>query len=558
MGMKSHWWQKAVVYQIYPRSFRDSSGDGIGDLKGITEKLDYLADLGINVIWLCPVFQSPMVDNGYDVSDYYRIDPSFGTNEDMYELLDEANKRNIKVVLDMVVNHCSDQHEWFQKALQDPEGKYAGYFYFRKGVNGNPPNNWRSVFGGSAWDKVPGTDYYYLHTFAKEQVDLNWENQELRREIYEMMNWWLEKGAAGFRMDAITYLKKQDGMPSYPADGEDGLVTSAYGSMNYPGIDEMLTELRDRTWGPGDALAVGEAAGIREGELPKFISLDSGYFSMIFEFAEWTLALKGPNHFWFDELDWTPEDLKKTMFEQHALAGEECWYAVYLENHDQCRCIDHYLPESGRNFYGASMLAVMSLMRRGTPFIYQGQEIGMRNIRLDSIEEYDDCSSMSHYKMALEEGYTKEQAMECVYRYSRDNNRTPFQWDDTENAGFTAGTPWLKVNPNYPKINAAKAVKDPDSLYAWYRRLIDLRLRSEYADTLTYGSFEPAYTETKNLLAYRRRWNGECLTILCNYQDQPQAVNAGEEITQIIGNYGDMQLENGTLMLRPFEAVIVR
>ena len=275
--MKQNWWKKSIVYQIYPRSFYDSNGDGIGDLKGITQKLDYLETLGVDVLWLCPVYCSPMDDNGYDISDYYHVDPRFGTDEEMDELIQEAARRGIKIMLDMVVNHCSDEHEWFQKALKDPEGKYGKYFYIRKGIDGQPPNNWRSIFGGSAWEKIPGTSYYYLHLFTKKQVDLNWENEELREEIYSMMNWWLDKGIAGFRMDAITYLKKAEGLPSYKPDGEDGLVSVSYGSLNQKGIDKFLKELRNRTYGR-TIMTVGETAGVPDEEIEDFISLDHGIF----------------------------------------------------------------------------------------------------------------------------------------------------------------------------------------------------------------------------------------------------------------------------------------
>lgn len=554
--LKKQWWKKAVVYEIYPKSFYDSDGDGLGDLRGIIRKLDYLEELGVNVLWLCPVYKSPMADNGYDVADYYQVDPSYGTNEDLEELIGEAGKRGIRIVMDMVVNHCSDEHEWFQRALKDPEGRYGKYFYIRKGADGGPPNNWRSVFGGSAWEPVPGTPYYYLHTFTKKQADLNWENRELREEIYKMMNWWMDRGVAGFRLDAITYLKKKDGLPSFAPDGEDGLVTCSYGSLNCEGIREILRELRDRTYGPRCALAVGEAPGVAPEDALEYISLEDGLFSMIFEFAEWEIALKGPDNFWYDERDWTQEDVKREIFNSHRAVGEKGWYGVFLENHDQSRSIDHYLPEEGRNYYGASMLAAVYMFRRGTPFLYQGEEIGMRGVRWPSIGDYDDCSSHNQYELARRKGLSHEEAMECIYKYSRDNARTPFQWEDAPNGGFTSGRPWLRVNENYTEINARGQRQDPDSLYHWYQKLIRLRLCSEYSDILTDGSFVPLYEDVRNLLAYERSYQGRRVQVFCNYQQEECRIRTAGDLCLMADNYGDIRKEGDVLTLRAFEALI--
>ena len=556
--MEQNWWKKSIVYQIYPRSFYDSNGDGIGDLKGITQKLDYLETLGVDVLWLCPVYCSPMDDNGYDISDYYHVDPRFGTDEEMDELIQEAARRGIKIMLDMVVNHCSDEHEWFQKALKDPEGKYGKYFYIRKGIDGQPPNNWRSIFGGSAWEKIPGTSYYYLHLFTKKQVDLNWENEELREEIYSMMNWWLDKGIAGFRMDAITYLKKAEGLPSYKPDGEDGLVSVSYGSLNQKGIDKFLKELRNRTYGR-TIMTVGETAGVPDEEIEDFISLNHGYFSMIFEFSYCQIDLVGPNYFWYETRDWNPDELKACMFHSHRVAGEKGWMGVCMENHDQPRSIDHYLKPDGQNFYGASMLALLYLMLRGTPYIYQGEELGMRNCRYPEITDYDDCSTYNQYHRALNEGYTHEEAMEFVYRTSRDNSRTPFQWDDSENAGFSKGKPWLKVNENYREINAKEQEDNEDSLLNWYRKLISLRKKSEYAEILIEGSIVPVYEDVENLIGYMRIFGDEKLLILCNYQGQERKIALEESWKKMLaGNYGKLcQKGEKELLLRPYEAVIL-
>lgn len=556
--MVNNWWKRAVVYQIYPRSFRDSNGDGIGDLRGITEKLDYLETLGVNVVWLSPVYRSPMDDNGYDISDYYHVDPCFGTDEDMDTLIREAGKRGIRIVMDLVVNHCSDEHEWFQKAKADPEGEYGKYFYIRKGNDGGPPNNWRSIFGGSAWEPLGDTPYYYLHLFTKKQVDLNWENPTLREEIYRMVNWWLDKGIAGFRLDAITYLKKEEGLPSYPADGADGLVSVCHGSLNRPGIEVFLRELKDRTYGRVNAMTVGETAGVSDEELIRFISEDDGYFSMIFDFSYCELNLIPPNNFWYETREWTPDELKGRMFHSHALAGDKGWLGVCMENHDQARSVDHYLPPEGRNFYGASMLAVMYLMLRGTPFIYQGQELGMRNCPFPSIGEYDDCSSVNQYHRAIAEGYSPKQALKFVQDQSRDNARTPFQWDDSENAGFTDGRPWLRVNDNYREINAARESEDGHSLLAWYRELIRLRRDSEYSDLLCCGSIRPMYEETENVVSYLREYEGRRLLVVCNYQNREQCLEPGCEVKHVVkDNYGSVVFKDGILSLRPFEAAVL-
>ena len=557
--MEKNWWKKAVVYQVYPRSFYDSNGDGMGDLKGITEKLDYIKELGANALWLCPVYRSPMDDNGYDISDYYHVDPSLGTDEDMDELIREADKRGIRIIMDMVINHCSDEHEWFQKAKKDPEGKYGKYFFMRKGENGNPPNNWRSIFGGSAWEPIEGTPYYYLHLFTKKQVDLNWENEELREEIYKMMNWWMDKGIAGFRMDAITYIKKADGLPSFEPDGEDGMVSVAYGSLNQKGIGNFLTELRDRTYGKRNAMTVGETAGVPDDEVIDFISLDDGYFSMIFDFSYCQLNMFGPNYYWYETREWTPDEVKEQMFNSHRLAGEKGWLGLCLENHDQPRCIDHYLYPDGKNYYGATMLAVMYMMLRGTPYIYQGQELGMRNCRFTSIEEYDDCSTKNQYAGARQEGYSHEEAMNFMFDMSRDNARTPFQWDDSKNAGFSTGKPWLKVNENYHEINVEKEKNDKFSILNWYKELVELRLHSKYSEVLTEGSICPVFEEQKNLLAYERVMGEQKLLVLCNYQGEERKAELNHMWKDVIkDNYENIVSEEvGEILLRPYEAVIL-
>lgn len=557
--MKRFKWQEDIVYQIYPRSFMDSNGDGMGDIPGITSKLDYLEALGVTKLWLCPVCCSPMADNGYDISDYDHIDPVFGTDEDFDRLILEAGKRGIGIVMDIVVNHCSSEHRWFRNALEDPEGPYGKYFYIRRGTveHGSPvpPNNWRSFFGGSAWEPIPGTDLFYLHLFAKGQPDLNWENQNLREEIYAMMNRWLVKGVQGFRMDAISYLQKEEGLPSYPADADDGLVSVKYGTLNKPGLIDILREMRDRTYGR-DILTVGEAMGVTGEEMTDFIGLEDGVFSMIFDFSFNELNVKAPNYFWYDTRSWSIGELKEKMFGAHE-STRDAWLGTCLECHDQPRSIDHYLPEEGRNFYGASMLAMFNLFRRGTPYIYQGEEIGMRNIRLASIEEYDDVSTKNQYQIALEAGYSPEEAIEFVYGMSRDNSRTPFQWNHSANAGFTnpETVPWLPVHPNYTEINAEDEAADPASLLAWYRCLIEIRKNSEI---LKFGDLEPEFRDEEDLVSFRRILDGrELLVVLCWRNCETELALSGikKKLRLIADNYGDMKTDGKRLILRPYEAL---
>ena len=569
--MRNYWWQGSVVYQIYPRSFMDSNGDGIGDIPGITSKLDYIRDLGADVIWLSPVCCSPMEDNGYDISDYDHIDPVYGTDEDFDLLLSEAKARGIRVVMDMVVNHCSSRHRWFQEALKDPEGRFGKYFYIRKGIPARadgdaacdpggqkllPPNNWRSIFGGSAWEPISGTEYYYLHLFTKGQPDLNWENPELRDEICVMMNRYLEKGVAGFRMDAVTYLKKEEGLPSYPPDAEDGLVSCKYGALNKPGLVGILKELRDRTYGR-NLLTVGEAEGVGGDKITEFTGLRDGVFSMIFDFSFCQLNLSGPNFFWYRPRKWSVEELKAAFLGAHAQA-EGCWLGLCMENHDQPRSIDHYLPEEGRNFYGASMLAMFHLFRRGTPFIYQGEELGMRNIRLPDIAAYDDVSSKNQYARAVAEGFSPEEALSFIHDMSRDNARTPFQWDGSPNAGFTAADarPWLPVNPDFENVNAARESEDPSSLLIWYRKLISLRKGSE---TLIYGGLSGLFEDAEGVVSYLRSYEGETIAVLCCWQDREAAADLGRYGLSpgmlLADNYGGMEESGGVVRLRPFEAL---
>lgn len=512
--MKRKWWNDKVAYQIYPKSFLDTNGDGIGDLRGIISKLDYLKKLGIDIIWLSPIYKSPFVDQGYDIADYYAIAEEFGTMEEFDELLAEAKKRDMYIIMDLVINHCSDKHWWFQKALADPEGEYGDYFYFRKGKNGNPPSNYRSYFGGSCWERVPGTDKYYFHMFAKEQPDLNWENPKLRRELYNMINWWLEKGLAGFRIDAIINIKKNLEFPDFGPDGKDGLAGCHKMVESVDGVGKFLQELKKNTFEKYDAYTVAEVFNMKEGELEQFIGED-GHFSTIFDFSAHSLS-EG-EHGWYDAPHVDFKKWRATVINAQ-LEVQKCGFeANIIENHDEPRGVSRFLPDYARTPAGTKMLGTVSVLLRGIPFIYQGQEIGMQNAVWNSIEEYDDISTKDQYHIAREAGLSDEEALEVCGRMSRDNARTPLQWSDKENAGFTTGTPWLKVNSNYKEINVEAQETDEDSVLNYYRRLISVRKSAEYKEVFTYGRFIPVYEDTESIMAYYRVDKDKRMLVAANF-----------------------------------------
>lgn len=490
-----------MAYQIYPKSFLDTNGDGIGDLRGIISKLDYLKKLGIDMIWLSPVYQSPFIDQGYDISDYYAIAREFGTMEEFDELLAETKKRDMYLIMDLVINHCSDQHVWFKKALSDPYGKYGDYFYFRKGTDGNPPNNYRSYFGGSCWEPVPGTDLYYFHMFAKEQPDLNWENPKLREELYRMINWWLEKGLAGFRIDAIINIKKDLSFPTLEPDGPDGLAACWKMVESVEGVGEFLDELKVNTFRKYDAFTVGEVFNMKEGALGQFIG-ENGYFSTIFDFSAHILS--DGEHGWYDAPPMEFQTWRKAIINSQLEGLNAGFKANIIENHDEPRGVSRFLPDYARTPAGAKMLGTVNILLRGIPFIYQGQEIGMENAERGSIEEYDDISTIDQYHLARRAGLTDEEALRVCNRMSRDNARTPMQWNAGEQAGFTTGTPWLKVNNNFKEINVESQEQDPASVLNYYRRLVALRKSPEYKDVFVYGGFIPVYEDAEHVMAYYR------------------------------------------------------
>ena len=556
--MNKKWWHDKVAYQIYPKSFKDTTGSGIGDLRGVIEKLDYLKDLGVDIIWLSPCYPSPLADQGYDISDYYNIDPRFGTMNDMDELLAQAKKRDMYILMDLVINHCSDEHEWFKKAIEDPEGEYGKYFYIENAVNGHEPNNWRSYFGGSVWEPIPGTNKYYLHLFHKKQPDLNWENPKVRKEIYKMINWWLDKGLAGFRVDAIMNIKKALPLAghNYPADRDDGMVRCQRMLEDAVGVGDFLTEMKNETFAKYDAFSVGEVFDEKDDEIPLFIGKD-GYFSSKFDFNETTFGRS--NKGWYDYRDITPDDYKTRCFETQAKVNDIGMISTIIENHDEPRGVSHYIPKGECTDRSKKFLGTMQFMLKGLPFIYQGQEIGMENVDFTSIDQIDDISTLDQYKIALDAGLSPEAALVAVKKLSRDNSRTPFHWDSSPNAGFSTGTPWLMVNPNFKDINVAAQINDPDSLLSYYKKLTALRKNPGYSETIVYGKTVPYLEDTHNLMAFKREGENQTLLILGNFSTQPQTVKLPSVCKNVVlNNVKDVNFVSDTeIKLEGYQALVI-
>ena len=555
--MGKTWWHDKVAYQIYPKSFLDTNGDGIGDLRGIISKLDYLKKLGIDIIWLSPIYKSPFVDQGYDIADYYAIAEEFGTMEEFDELLAEAKKRDMHIIMDLVINHCSDKHEWFQKALADPDGAFADYFYFRKGKNGNPPSNYRSYFGGSCWEKVPGTDKYYFHMFAKEQPDLNWENPKLRQELYKMINWWLEKGLSGFRIDAIINIKKDLNFPDFAPDGKDGLASCWKMVESVDGVGELLEDLKKSTFEKYDAFTVGEVFNMKPDELPEFIG-ETGHFSTIFDFSAHTLT--DGEHGWYDALKLEFAKWRAAIIQAQLETQKYGFKANIIENHDEPRGASRFLPSYAQTPDGIKMLGTISLLLRGIPFIYQGQEIGMRNAKWNSMEEFDDISTKDQYHTAREAGLSDQEALEVCSRMSRDNARTPMQWTSGENGGFTKGTPWLKVNPLFKDVNVEAQEQDPDSVLNYYRKLVALRKSDELKEVFTYGEFLPEYENVDRVMAFYRKDESKCILVAANFGKDAATIKLKSGIKKVwLSNWEEemVDFEADTLNLRSCEVVVL-
>ena len=551
--MEKDWWKGKVAYQIYPKSFKDSKGDGVGDLKGITEKLDYLQDLGIDILWLSPIYKSPFIDQGYDISDYYAIDPLFGTMEDMEELIAEGKKRGISIIMDLVVNHCSSHHEWFQKALEDPEGPYADYFYFIE--SDKEPNNWESYFGGSVWEPVPGTNKYYLHSFHKDQPDLNWQNPVLREEIYKMINWWLDKGIAGFRIDAIINIKKDLEWRSLPSDRENGLVPVPESLVNAQSIEPFLQELKERTFAKYNAFTVGEVLNETDDELHFFIGKD-GAFSSIFDFKQTMLGQEGKG--WFDHSLPTADELKESIFLAHERADSIGVLSTIIENHDEPRGVSHYIAEGPVNDTSKKALGTIQVLRKGIPFIYQGQEIGMENQVFESVEDFDDIATINGYHVAKEAGLTEEEALAAIAKYSRDNARTPMQWSAEPGLGFSDGPAWLiSPKPNVA-INVKDQEKDPNSILNYYRQLTALYRHPLYGNTIRFGDMIPAYRDRENIIAFERRGDKRLL-VVSNFQNRQATLELPAPIKTVVLNNtaGLFQEGDQVLELVPYQTVVL-
>lgn len=557
--MERKWWKEGVVYQIYPRSFMDSNGDGIGDLRGILSKLDYLKQLGIDVIWLSPVYKSPNDDNGYDISDYQDIMDEFGTMQDWEEVLAECHNRGIRLIMDLVVNHTSDEHLWFIESRSSKDNPYRDYYIWRPGQNGREPNNWESIFRGSAWQYDETTGEYYLHLFSKRQPDLNWENPKVREEIYRMMTWWLDKGIDGFRVDAITHIKKQPGFPDLPNPEGKRYVPSFPYHLNQPGIHDYLQEMKEQTLSGYDIMTVGETPGVSPEDAALYVEEETGEFNMLFQFEHMEVDA-GPGGK-FDVRPWNLVELKQVMSKwQKGLEGKG-WNSLYFENHDQPRSVSRFGNDGEYRVESAKMLATCLHMMQGTPYIYQGQEIGMTNVQFASVDEYKDVEILNLYREAQIDGKDLNELMQAIWAKGRDNARTPMQWDATENAGFTAGKPWIQINPNYRKINVKKALADPDSIFYYYQKLIRLRKENPI---VVYGTYDLILEDNEQIYAYTRTLGNEQLLVILNFSTDNPSFALPEEIQYttkelLISNYqADAGEELQTLPLKPYEARVYR
>jgi oligo-1,6-glucosidase len=554
--LKKQWWKEAVIYQIYPRSFKDSNGDGIGDINGIISKLDYLKELGIDVIWLSPVYKSPNDDNGYDISDYRDIMDEFGTMADWELLLDEMHKRGIKLIMDLVVNHSSDEHAWFMESRKSKDNPYRDYYIWREGKNGKEPNNWESVFSGSAWEYDEATSEYFLHLFSKKQPDLNWENPKLRKEVYDIMKFWLDKGIDGFRMDVINFISKVPGLPD--AELPEGKRYAPGGEyfINGPRIHEFLHEMNKETVSQYDVMTVGEMPGASVEDAMLYTDENRHEVNMVFTFEHVDLDA-GPSGKW-DLHPLKLADLRDNITKWQKGLEQVGWNSLYLNNHDQPRMVSRFGNDKEYRVPSAKMLATFLHTLKGTPYIYQGEEIGMTNVRFESIEDYKDIEILNMYhEKVIENGEDPQNVMQSIYVKGRDNARTPIQWDDSEHAGFTTGTPWLKVNPNYKEINAKQVLEDPNSVFHYYRNLIQLRKQNPI---MVYGSYDLILPDHEQIYAYVRRYEGQTLLVLLNFSSEQSVFELPSEVSYterklFIHNYEVNDEETiDNIKLKPYEA----
>jgi alpha-glucosidase len=551
--MEKVWWKEAVGYQIYPRSFQDSNGDGIGDLKGIIQRLDYIKDLGIDVIWICPMYKSPNDDNGYDISDYQDIMEDFGTMEDFDALLNEVHKRDMKLIIDLVLNHTSDEHQWFIESRSSKDNPKRDWYIWRDGKDGKEPNNWESIFSGSAWEYDEKTDQYYLHVFSTKQPDVNWENPEVREGLYDTVNWWLDKGIDGFRIDAISHIKKREGFPDMPNPKNEKYVSSFDMHMNQKGIHTFLQEFKDRTYANYNVMTVGEANGVKIDEADLWVGKEQGKMDMIFQFEHLGLWDAETN----PELDIV--ELKKVLTRWQKGLEIEGWNALFIENHDKARVVSTWGNDEEYWYQSATSMGAMYFLMQGTPFIYQGQEIGMTNVQFDSIDDYDDVAVKNMYRIKREEGVSHEDIMAVIWASSRDNSRTPMQWNSAENAGFTSGTPWMKVNPNYTEINVEKQEQDKNSILNFYKKMISLKKENEI---FTYGTYDLLLEDDKQIYAYTRTLGEEQVVVITNLSkkeatfESTLTLNAENLLlaNEEVAAHGDMT----SISLNPYEARVYR
>ncbi|MFX3623419.1 MAG: alpha-glucosidase [Ectobacillus sp.] len=548
--MKKHWWKEATAYQIYPRSFMDSNGDGIGDLQGVISKLDYLKDLGIDVIWICPFYKSPNDDNGYDISDYHDVMDVFGTMADFDQLLAAVHKRGMKLIIDLVINHTSDEHPWFIESRSSKDNPKRDWYIWRDGKNGKEPNNWESIFSGSAWEYDEKTDQYYLHVFSRRQPDLNWENKEVRFALYDMINWWLDKGIDGFRVDAISHIKKREGLPDLPNPKKLDYVPSFDYHMNQEGIQEFLEELKVQTFAKYDIMTVGEANGVTIEDADEWVGEEKGKFNMVFQFEHLDLWDKNT----VGEVDVVA--LKETFTKWQKGLENHGWNALFIENHDKARIVSTWGNDKEYRVESAKAFGAMYFLMQGTPFIYQGQEIGMTNVRFESIDEYDDVAMKNYYRIEREKGRSHLEIMEVIWNSGRDNSRTPMQWDDSKNGGFTTGTPWMGVNENYKTINVKADLENPDSILNFYKKMIRLRKENE---VFVYGSYDLIMSEDEQIYAYTRTLGNKQAVIITNLTNE----KANYEWPDIALSSKDLVLSNYKVQdhsdvyafeLQPYEA----
>ncbi|WP_211747754.1 alpha-glucosidase [Paenibacillus sp. Marseille-Q4541] len=558
--MKKQWWKESVVYQIYPRSFMDSNGDGVGDLKGILSKLDYLKDLGVDVIWLCPVYDSPNDDNGYDIRNYKAIMDEFGTMKDWEDLLEGLHERGMKLIMDLVVNHTSDEHEWFLEAQKSKDNPYRDYYIWRSGEEGKEPTNWMSYFRGSAWEKDENTNEFYLHLFSKKQPDLNWENEKVRKEVYDMMTWWLDKGIDGFRMDVINMISKDQRFPNAAKEHENDHY--AWGGSYFvdgPRVHEFLQEMNREVLSKYDVMTVGECLDVPPEEALRYVGEDRKELNMVFHFDLMNVGC-GPEGKW-DIIPWKLTDFKKVMHQWQTTLDGKGWNSLYLNNHDQPRMVSRFGDDRNYRIESAKLLATLLHTLQGTPYIYQGEEIGMTNARFSSIQDYKDIETLQMYREYKEKGHTEQSLLKSIHERSRDNARTPMQWNGGKQAGFTTAEPWIRVNPNYKEVNVEQALAEPDSIYYYYKKLIQLRKQH---DVIVYGNYRLLYEDDEQIYAYLRTLDKDKLLVILNYSDREANFNypsdfVGNKKQLLISNYSAIEdANNEGVTLRPYEARVYK